>query len=450
MTAQEEIEIKLQWARDNPSRCIVPYETIDIRHPVVKSNDISLTCCCNLDTRYTNIIDIYDPMKDLKESMKTGTLPRACGKCRDEEKNGGQSERIRSILSKDIALLNKFKEDPVSATSKEYELRVLFSTTCGLACRSCNPESSTTFSKITKIKVIPELEEDVCDKPQYWDYVTNSILANIHKRDYVYVHLMGGEPILQSGTIKLLEWLADQKIIDKIHLRLTTSMAAMPSPKMLSYFERCANVFFSLSIDSVGDNYRYVRWPASFEKVERNLAEVIEFNRQSKTNTDFNYNIAPVFSLNNIFYINDYLDYWHQWFNNNFSFYLMNTNIVLPTVHLDVQALPVAYRTELIEILSKCLTHPMITDYPKESLSMLMFMQSTIQELRTLPDNTKLWDMFLSHTAEFDVRTNTDFSVLNSRLYNLLSTEDKNLFNEKVKMVNPDIPMLLPHSYKVA
>jgi hypothetical protein len=450
MTAQEEIDYKLQWSRDNPSLCIIPYESIDIRHPVVKSNNIALTCCCNLNTKQVNIIDIYDPMSELKKSMKDGVLPAACGKCRYEEKNGGQSERIRSILSKDIALLDKFVSDPVTATSRGYELRVLFSTKCGLACRSCNQEASTTYSKITKQKVIPELEEDVCEKPQYWDYITNSIMANIHKKDYLYVHLMGGEPILQLGAIKLLEWLSDQNIIDKIHLRLTTSLAAMPSPKMLGYFERCANVFFSLSIDSVGENYKYVRWPASFDKVERNLAEIIKFNQQSKTNADFNFNIAPVFSLNNIFYIKDYLDYWYNWFNENFSFQIMNTNIVVTTVHLDVQALPVTYRKDLIEILSKCIQHPMIIDYPKESLSMLMFIQSTIQELETLPDDQRLWDIFLSHTAEFDVRTDTQFSIFNSRLYNLLTDKDKNIFLEKVKKVNSNSAMVLPHSYKVA
>jgi hypothetical protein len=448
MTAQEEIKFKLQWAQNNPSACFLPYETVDVRHPAKYSKNMRLTCCCNLDVDPDHDIDdIRDPMKSLKESLKSGALPDACRKCCDEEKNGAQSERIRTILTKDVDALNQFLIDPDQATAHAFELMVFFSTVCSLACRSCNSESSTTYAKITKIKVIPEIEQDICEKSQYWDYITSTILANIHKRKFLYIHLMGGEPVLQSGTIKLLKWLSDQQIIDKIHLRITTSMAAMPNATLLGYFERCANVYVSLSIDSVGDNYRYVRWPAAFEKVERNLLDLIEFNRNSITNTDFEFTLAPVFSLNNIFYIDDYLDYWYQWFKDNFPIYFMNTNVVLQTVHLDIQALPIIYRKELINTLTKCLSHPVIIDYPKESLSMLMFLQSTIQELHSLPDDPHLWDIFLSHVAEFDVRTNTKFSVLNSKLYRLLSDQDRILFEGKSKTVNPETTMTIPNMY---
>ena len=92
----------------------------------------------------------------------------------------------------------------------------------------------------------------------------------------------------------------------------------------------------------------------------------------------------------------------------------------------------------------------MIINYPKESLSMLMFIQSTIRELETLPDDQRLWDMFLFHTAEFDVRTNTQFLIFNSRLYNLLTDKDKNTFLEKVKKVDSNSAMVQPYSYKVA
>ena len=67
----------------------------------------------------------------------------------------------------------------------------------------------------------------------------------------------------------------------------------------IDYFKKFKFVRFNLSIDSVGTNYHYVRWPARFEKIERNVEHIINTLEPYK----FGCSLDPVFSLNNIFYI---------------------------------------------------------------------------------------------------------------------------------------------------
>ena len=56
------------------------------------------------------------------------------------------------------------------------------------------------------------------------------------------------------------------------------------------------------------------------------------------------------------------------------------------------------------------------------------FLNSSIAELKTLPDSPELWDKFLKHTAYFDQKTKMKFAIFNSRLYNLFNDSDQAKF----------------------
>ena len=433
-----ETEFKLQWAKDNPSVCFLPYSTVDIRQPSMQTDtDISVSCCCNLSPKKLKYKSAKDPFKEIKEAAALGELPDACGKCKLEEQNGGQSERIRDILGQPKQVLEDFANNINHATPREFEVRIKFSSLCSLACRSCASTESTTYAKIVKDTYFGKLSTDISELDNYWDHITTAIMENIDVPESFYLHLIGGETFLQPGVIKLCNWLIEQNLVSRIKLRLTTSMAVVPSATLLEKFAQFNEVFFIMSIDSVGENYKYVRWPANFGKVERNLTDFIEYRKTLPDLYKFKFIISPVFSLNNIFYIDDYLTYWDQWLNrNNYLTYFVSTNLVMETNYLDVQALPVGYRSYLKDLLTTCLAHPIFLNKFAVATHIYTFIKSTIGELEHWPDNPKLWNNFLLHTAEFDRRTGTEFSILNSRLYNLLVDKDVESFNNKLLAVN--------------
>jgi hypothetical protein len=54
--------------------------------------------------------------------------------------------------------------------------------------------------------------------------------------------------------------------------------------------------------------------------------------------------------------------------------------------------------------------------------------------------------MYLEVSAEFDVRTNTSSAELNSKLFDLLTHNDKNLFQNKLNSIDVN-KKLIPRTY---
>ncbi len=425
---------KIQWAKNNPSLCFFPYDTIDLRLPNVRSNQIRVSCCCNLELPLRLDRIDSDPFVDLKNKMNHGHLPKDCARCIHEENTGGVSERVRDILGRDMQELANFAN---TRKTNSFELRVLISNVCNLACRSCDPYSSSTFAKISNLDHLKHLQLDVTEIELFWKLITKSIRENIAKSDNFYVHFMGGEPLLHKGSVKILDWLITNHLHTLTKVRITTSINVAIDNNLLIKLDQFRAIEFILSIDSVHENYHYVRWPGKFSKTVNNLNELVDYKLQSPSDTKFNYILSPVFSLNNIFYINDYLDFWYSWSKSKQHMpFFLNTNLQYRSRHLDVQALPLQYRPYLKNLLEQALVHPILSDYHDNMQHLFNFLTRTLQELDQWPEDAVLWNTFLLHTAEFDTRTNTKFNLLNDRLYHILTEQDRKLFEQKLLAVN--------------
>jgi len=424
--SQQNIDAKRQWARDNPGLCIFPWEMFDIRRSIVVQRPY-VTCCCNLDERRaTQDFDIHNPFGRIQTSMNNGQLPDECHRCRTEEAHGGTSERIRRILSETDENLRRFAD---TRRLDSYGIRIKFSNLCVQACRSCHPHDSSVWHRLSNDPKSNVFEIDVTDDSDYWQLITDSIAREVGQHRHFHIDLMGGETMIQTGVARLLDWLCEQGYHTETEIRITTSLSSLPA-RVLDRLAQFRSVLFMLSIDSVGANYRYVRWPVEWDKIEENLNYITRYS------TNFKFLITPVFSLNNIFYLPDFLDYWMQWFGDNQVINMMNTNITVPTAYLDFQALPVRYRGHLVTLLETCRGHEIFQKHPRAMLYILNFINSTIQELAVWEENIDLWNLFLKFTAEFDQRTQTQFSELNSRLYDVLDETDRNQFQNQVQLVD--------------
>lgn len=434
---------RMQWALDHPTLCLAPYTTVDIRHSDDKKQPVYQTCCCNLDESLFVPAAGVDVFADIKQQQLEGEWPSACYQCWKEEQNGGQSERLRAFAELPQDRFELFIE---TQEIKEYEFRVKFSNFCGLACRSCSPFESSTFAKITNSVVNEFYENDISDDPDYWTNITTQIPVLIEKTEYFFVHFIGGETLIQPGMTRLLNWMVEQNIASKVNIRLTTAMSVNPSTELLNLLTQFASVDINLSIDSVGKNYQYVRWPAKFEKIEDNLETLIAFRPKLTVKKGskilvpkWKCAVSPVFSLNNIFYIDDWLEYWYQWYKrHNVVFHNFVANMTMQTNHLDIQALPAPYRVHLIAQLKDCLLHPIFEAYPDHLAAIYTFLNITIDELENNQPQPELWEKFLRHTAYFDQKTKLSFATLNQRLYNILSVQDQEKFESIYNNINTE------------
>lgn len=431
-----------EWAKTNKSLCFYPWSTTEIRLNFSKKgnflNSLSSTCCCNLDISNLKTSKDSDPFSELKKEMNQGIVPKACHACFMEEKHNGISERVRDIMGKSFSELDEFYN---SRKTTYYEVRINFSSNCNLACRSCDASSSSTFAKISKNFTAIHYEKDIIEHENLFQEIKNLIEEKLLINDKFYVHLMGGEPLISKGAKELLLYLVSTNLSQSIHLRITTSLVNL-TDDLLTLIDNFKAVEFVCSIDSVHENYTYVRWPAQFSKIENNLNRLYNYkiNSPSILKNNWDIIISPVFSLNNIFYIKECLDYWYQYFReksgNGIRYFFVNTTLLHRTVYLDIQALPQKYRLSLINLLTECLDHPFLIEYNEIMIHLYNFLTSAITELRSWSDNKKLWRDFLYFTAEFDKRTSTQFELLNYKLFELLDTEDQDLFYSFKKNVD--------------
>jgi hypothetical protein len=428
------VDQRLLWAEQNPALCIYPYVTLDTRYSELSSESVYKTCCCNLDDRTFVPSAGADPFAEIKEQQLNEQWPEACWRCKKEEEHGGASERINGFMGYIEDRLRSFVE---KQTLPEFELRVKFSNFCNLACRSCSETESSTWTRVTSTPVSEKYEMDISNSPEHWQLITTTILEKLPEVEHFYVHFIGGESLVQPGMKKLLNWMIAQGIAPRVHLRVTTALTVRPGYDLMSKMSQFRDVDINLSIDSVGDNYQYLRWPAKFAKIENNLDTLMSHQTTlsivagRKTYTPrWRCLITPVFSLNNIMYIDQVMTYWCERFDKqHYSFPIQPINLTDRTRHLDVEALPVRYRPALIEFLQACVGHDIFKKYPDRTRVLFNFINSTIEELKIMPESQEQWLKFLSHNAYFDKKTDQSFAMLNERLYNLLDASDKELID---------------------
>lgn len=427
------VDRRLLLAQQNPTLCIYPYVTLDTRYSELSSEPVYKTCCCNLDDRTFVPTPGADPFAEIKEQQLNEQWPEACWRCKKEEDHGGASERVNGFIGYIEDRLQSFVEKQMLP---EFELRVKFSNFCNLACRSCSETESSTWARITSTPVNEKYEMDISNSPEHWELITTTILEKLPTVEHFYVHFIGGESLVQPGMKKLLNWMIAQGIAPRVHLRVTTALTVRPGYDLMTKMAQFRDVDINLSIDSTGTNYQYVRWPAKFEKIENNLATLMGHQTKlsivagKKTYTPrWRCLVTPVFSLNNIMYIDEFMTYWHNWFDQqHYSFPIQPINLTERTRHLDIEALPWAHRPQVIDYLQTCLTHDIFKQYPEHTRMLYNFLDSTIKELNTMPDSQDAWLKFLSHTAYFDKKTEQSFAILNERMYNILTVEDQHKF----------------------
>jgi hypothetical protein len=221
--------------------------------------------------------------------------------------------------------------------------------------------------------------------------------------------------LIQPGAVKLLDWLVDSQL--PVNLNITTNLTNL-STRVIERLKHFSQIDFALSIDSVNDNYEYIRWPAKFNVVEENLRVIAGYTNASIT-------VQMVWSLYNIFHINEILDWWHNWFQLNKEIPLRNVAMYRP-YYMSIQNLPVAYRRHLLELINQALAHPIFKSSLQESLH--FYLSGIVEFLRSEVIVHSHFDLFLHETARHDKATDTSFKTGNWRFYRALTEQDRQKF----------------------
>lgn len=431
---------KEQWIRDNKHICILPFSVHSISVEFDGQRDVKKqqtffrnSCCCNLinHDREINAQKISpDNFLEIKKSISEGKLHTRCQVCCDSETQTGSSERTLNLMSPPASIIQKFVDH---GEIENFDFRIKFSNLCNLSCRSCSPTYSSKYAQIHNITVPRELSVDISDDPVLWQDIVDSIDYYVKKFGKISLSLFGGETLIQPGAIKLIDHLTQQGICNKINLDITTNFTSL-SKKMFDAIAEFDSVTLKASIDSIGKNYEYVRWPAKWDEISNNL-EIFSSEPRYRR---IRFIVQPLFNLNNIFYVDEILDFWQLWQNQHpqQNFYISNVMMQRPQ-NMTIQNLPIIYRTHLAGIIQTALKNPLFQEEKHQSLQhYLSGMLDFCQSQQVVHDQ---FHLYLYETARHDRTYNTQMATGNQKFYDILSDDHKNLYKTFLQELRQDL-----------
>lgn len=230
------------------------------------------------------------------------TFHPACIPCETAERSGGTNP------------MNHWKKND---TVDYHILDVVVGNTCNLACPFCGPNVSSLIEKITNNftdkKILPGKwghNTEVNGNPVDVARVVSEFIAN---RRVGTLKVIGGEPLLAEN------WSEIGKVIDSgacndMKLMFTTNATVM-NKKIINNLHKVKTSIITVSLDSINENYNFIRWPHNWDKALRNTKYLLDNKPESSfVNVD---NLVTVFNFE---YLPDIIEVFKQFPSYSFNF----------------------------------------------------------------------------------------------------------------------------------
>lgn len=219
-------------------------------------------------------------MKSTRLAMLNGEQVSACKICYDWEKNGIEShrQRMNQKFSEYSFLYDKTKKDG-HITSPPIYLDFRFGNLCNFKCRMCGSFASSAWSKEAKFHGIMK-ETD----PNHYDYWTDNLdfwnsIDTI--KEYVRViYFAGGEPFVQEGHYKMLQFLVDNDCAKNIELSYNTNLSyngSFKSYDIENLWTSFKKVELWPSIEGFGERAEYGRKGLEWSLFESNVKRFLPY-----------------------------------------------------------------------------------------------------------------------------------------------------------------------------
>lgn len=238
--------------------------------------------------REMNVSEIQDDekimnskfMKHVRQQMLQGKWPSLCKRCHLSEDNGGNSrrqfenERYEDVIEQVVAntegdgTLKK-----VEIMSSDFRLGNL----CNLACRMCNPRSSSRW--LADWKAVNQarfhFDDEAMKEYQGYDWYKNPDLWAKFKIQIPFLrhlHFAGGEPLINKQMVELLKVCVDMGYSKQIELTYNTNITLIPEEvkKLWPHFRI---VRLLCSVDGFGPLNEFIRHPSKWSVIDRHLRE---------------------------------------------------------------------------------------------------------------------------------------------------------------------------------
>jgi len=409
---------KLQWAQDNKHICIIPYIESQVRPDHINP------CCHYHNSQAANstfsLAVARQPTMTIKNNVESARVDKNCNYCHQQESHNQISDRIRLLLQHDSQDIVNFL---TNKKTQEHTDFLTFGNECNMACRICSGDVSSLYASIWENK--KNTVKNLSDNLEYWEFLQTDIRQKIHGNREVYrITVMGGEGTIQKDLYKLTEWLIDEQLSDQVHLQIGTNGSVFHDEIFDQWCKNFRYLSFAISVDSANaDNFPYVRYPAKFEKISKNLKS---FKELSGRYSNFDFYITPTFYINNIAYLKDFLDYFEDFDSESKCLAIRDNTLTYPE-YLKLSSLPNYIKTQLVDQVNKYINNYSLLE---RNNMFKISINNMLDQLHISDFSTAIWEQYISTTARWDQLTGTEIAFHNKRLWDLFSIEDKALYQQ--------------------
>jgi sulfatase maturation enzyme AslB (radical SAM superfamily) len=289
--------------------CILPW-----MHLTINPQGTSRICCVatkfvgNESGPYSlqrnTLEDIWnsDYMRTVRRDIAEGRRIADCSVCHRTEDEGGASQRhvFNRRWARELGPLydtlveeSQFNDYVVSVLPLHYQL--MPGNLCNLKCRMCFPVFSSQIARDRihsvwtggtadhQVQQAPPgelLSHELPRGPWYRDdaWVRNQLLQNADQLRGLY--FTGGEPLLEKQVQNIIDYLIERDVAKNVVLQMNTNCTVVRE-EMIDKLLRFQRVEIGLSVDAVGAQYEYIRYPARWNVVRRNIDRWIAAGRDN-------------------------------------------------------------------------------------------------------------------------------------------------------------------------
>lgn len=256
----------------------------------------------------SNVSEVWNSenIKDVRRRMLAGEEIDACKQCYKVEAYGGVSNR--QDANNKIRLSDEFG---IEEKQLPNHIDLKLTNKCNLACRMCQPKDSNRitneFTKIIKENSEFEIFENsaledpfmnlaLVDIPAWEDsdHFLKEFTKTIPNLDSMC--FAGGEPLILKSFFKMTDLLSEKGRSKKMRITLTSNLTNFPEEKIKGLLNNFGQVLFNISIDAVGTEAMYVRYPTKWSTLKENILKLIELTRDTNSIIYF----APTVQVYNI------------------------------------------------------------------------------------------------------------------------------------------------------
>lgn len=240
----------------------------------------------------------------LRESLLAGDRNSACLRCYEEEDYGKKSKRQREN--------ERFGLD-YDGSLKFVDLKL--GHTCNLKCRTCGGHSSSAW--IPELTAVNGFSIDSYILEHYgttdvrsvinWPDHNNKFWDDLHQLlpSITYFEIYGGEPFLSKRHFDLLQTSVDKQLSQWQSIHYNTNGTIYPKYAIDNIWPNFKSVSFMFSIDGIGKQFEYMRYPAKWTQIENNLKEF-------RLKMPDSVMVCLTLSALNVYYLPEYIDYFES------------------------------------------------------------------------------------------------------------------------------------------